>query len=263
MQKVSSGVLCSADITAGREVGIGGADLVGEGLALGAVHEEHEEVHVVALAEVHVEAGQLRQPPGEGGDVGAVAGGVLGRGRGAGHHRHAHRLVPAAQQRRRLAVHEAAAEVDVLVVERDAVEVADQVGVGEGHVGGRGFPAHPAAGGQVALDRGVELAQGLAARQRVAGDSAAPAGRRARRRPWTWARRGRRRAGRSRRAPRAPPPRRAQRQPRRQDAGRRACNPPSSRPERTGAPSMMPFRRSRRCCRRCRWCAPWPRRAPP
>ena len=80
----------------------------------------------------HVEAGQVRQALGEGGDVGAVAGGVLGRGRGAGHHRHAHRLVPAAEERRRLGVHEAAAEVDVLVVQRDAVEVADEVGVGEG-----------------------------------------------------------------------------------------------------------------------------------
>ena len=72
-------------------------------------------------------AGQLRQPAGEGGDVGAVAGGVLGRGRGAGHHRHPHRPVPAPQQRRRLGVHEAAAEVDVLVVERDALEVAHEV----------------------------------------------------------------------------------------------------------------------------------------
>ena len=144
------------------EAGVERLDLVGEGRPLGGVHEEHEEVHVVALAERHVAAGQVRQAVGEGGHVGAVARGVLGRGGGAAHHGHAHRLLPAAEQRRRLGAHEAAVEVDVFVVECDALEVAHEVRIGEGSVGGRRVLAHPAAGGQVALDGGVELAQLLA-----------------------------------------------------------------------------------------------------
>ena len=99
MQKMSSGVSCSAETTAGAKFGYAWRHLVGEGVALGAGHEEHEEVHVVALADRHVVAGQLREPAGEGGDVGAVAGGVLGRGRGAGHHRDPHRLGPSGAAR--------------------------------------------------------------------------------------------------------------------------------------------------------------------
>ena len=83
-----------------REVGIARRHLLGEGLALGAVHEQHEEVHVARPAPIPMSTPvSWREPAGEGGDVGAVAGGVLGRGRGAGHHRDPHRLGPSGAAR--------------------------------------------------------------------------------------------------------------------------------------------------------------------